>query len=74
MFVDGVGVQDHFHYDGAEDSPAQAKGPQREEREEWLIPLFMSKNGLHWEELGIRVSFYANPELWRRKADSFLWL
>lgn len=34
MFVDGVGVQDHFHYDGAEDSPAQAKGPQREEREE----------------------------------------
>lgn len=50
--TDGVGVQDLFHYDWAEDPSAEEKGPQREEREEWLIRLCMSINGLHLEEFG----------------------
>lgn len=49
----GVGVQDLFHHDWTEDTPAEAKGSQGEEREEWLIPMSMFINGLCWEELRI---------------------
>lgn len=64
-----VAVQDLFHYDWAQDTSSKAKSTHTEEREERLIPLPMSKKGLHLEELGIVVS--ANPEFWRKKANSF---
>ena len=53
--TDGVGVQDLFHHDWAEDTPAQAKGPQSEQREDWLSADIISVHGLYWEELGIHV-------------------
>lgn len=64
-----VAVQDLFHYGWAQDTSSKAKSTHTEEREEQLIPLLTSKKGLHLEELGICVS--ANPEFWRRKANSF---
>ena len=72
--TDGVGVQDLFNHDWAEDTSAQAEGVQREEREEWLIPLLMSKNGLQLGGIANRRLCYANPKFWIRKTDFFLLL
>lgn len=70
-YCDGVGTQDLFHHDWTKDASAEEKGPQREEREDWLISLLMSIHGPHLEEFR---HISANPKFWKRKADSFLWL
>lgn len=61
-----VGVQDLFHYDWTEDTPAEAKGLQRKETEEWLIPLFMFINEPYWEERTVSALVILNFGAWRQ--------